>query len=149
MWFLLNTKQQTWRKFMLIKSFLAMATILVSTTVLANTDAVSYQEAPKFYNQTKTVEGTVAATFCDDKRCFLNFDKDYHKYLSAVIESTDLPKFTKATGKNLQSEMDKMYLGKKVQITGAITEYKSKDPAKPGRPQILLTDSAKIKVLVK
>ena len=134
---------------MLLKSFLVLATTLVMNSVFANAEAVPFQEASKFYNQTKTVEGTVAATFCDDKRCFLNFDKDFRKYLSAVIDSADLPKFTKATGKDIQSELDKMYLGKKIQVTGAITEYKSKDPAKPGRPQILLKDLAKIKVLVK
>lgn len=134
---------------MLLKSFLAIATTLTMNSVFAAETAVSFQEAPKFYNQTKTVEGTIATTFCDDKRCFLNFDKDFRKYLSAVIEPTDLAKFTKATGKEAQAEMDKMYLGKKVQITGAITEYKSKDATKPGRPQINLTAATNIKVLTK
>lgn len=111
--------------------------------------AVPFQEAPQFYNQVKTVEGTIVNTFCDDKRCFLNFDKDFRKYLSAVIDSADLPKFTKATGKELQAEMEKNYAGKKVHITGMITEYKSKDATKPGRPQIMLTEASKIKVLSK
>jgi uncharacterized protein (DUF2237 family) len=79
--------------------------------------------------------------------CFLNFDKDYNKYLSAVIMSSDFAKFSKATGKDLQTEMNKMYAGKKVQITGSLNEYKSKDASKPGRPQIAVTDSASIKVL--
>lgn len=132
---------------MILKSFLVLATTLVMNSVFAANETVPFQDANKFYNQTKTVEGTVAATFCDDKRCFLNFDKDFRKYLSAVIDLADLPKFTKATGKDLQPELDKMYLGKKIQVIGAITEYKSKDPAKPGRPQILLTDLSKVKVV--
>ncbi len=140
---------------MLLKSFLVIAaTFSLNFTfsftpsfALAASAAVSFQDAPKYYNQTKTVEGTIITVFCDESRCFLNFDKDFRKYLSAVIESADLSKFTKTTGKAAQAEMEKSYLGKKVQITGAITEYKSKDATKPGRPQILLTDAAKIKLV--
>jgi hypothetical protein len=134
---------------MLLKSFLAIATLLSINTAIAAEAAIPYQEAPKFYNQTKTVEGTIVGTHCNDKMCFLNFDKDYNKYLSAVIMSSDFAKFTKATGKDLQTEIDKMYAGKKVQITGSVNEYKSKDASKPGRPQIAVTDSTKIKVLTK
>ncbi|MEK6627441.1 MAG: hypothetical protein AABY53_02350 [Bdellovibrionota bacterium] len=134
---------------MLFKSLLAIATTLTLSSTFAANETVSYQDAPKYYNQTKTVEGTIATAFCDDKRCFLNFDKDYRKYLSAVIDPADLAKFTKATGAAAQAEMEKLYAGKKVQITGAITEYKSKDATKPGRPQILLTDAEKIKIVVK
>jgi hypothetical protein len=134
---------------MLLKSFLAIATLLSINTAFAAEAAIPYQEAPKFYNQTKTVEGTIVGTHCNDKMCFLNFDKDYSKYLSAVIMSSDFAKFTKATGKDLQTEIDKMYAGKKVQITGSVNEYKSKDASKPGRPQIAVTDSTKIKVLTK
>ena len=132
---------------MLIKSFLAIATVLSMNTAFAADAAIPYQEAPKFYNQTKTVEGTIVGTHCTEKMCFLNFDKDYNKYLSAVIMSSDFAKFSKATGKDLQTEMNKMYAGKKVQITGSLNEYKSKDASKPGRPQIAVTDSASIKVL--
>jgi hypothetical protein len=134
---------------MLFKSFLAIATVLSMNTVFATEAAIPYQEAPKFYNQTKTVEGTIVGTHCNEKMCFLNFDKDYTKYLSAVIMSADFAKFTKATGKDLQIEIDKMYAGKKVQITGSLNEYKSKDASKPGRPQIAVTDSTKIKLLTK
>jgi hypothetical protein len=134
---------------MLLKSFLAIATFLSISTAFAADAVIPYQEAPKFYNQTKTVEGTIVGTHCTEKMCFLNFDKDYNKYLSAVIMSSDFAKFSKATGKDLQTEMNKMYAGKKVQITGSLNEYKSKDASKPGRPQIAVTDSASIKVLTK
>ncbi len=111
---------------------------------------LSYEEAPKFYNQTKTVEGTVVGTFCSDKMCFLNFHKDYKTHLSAVIDAANFSKFSKATGKDLGVEMEKMYVGKKVQITGMLNEYKSeKEKDKPGRPQILLTDVKNIKVVTK
>lgn len=128
---------------------LFIATLLVAASAFAADATIPYQEAPKFYNQTKTVEGTVVSTFCNEKMCFLNFDKDYNKYLSAVIMSADFAKFTKATGKDIKADMDKMYMGKKVQITGMLNEYKGKEPTKPGRPQIAVTDSAAIKVLTK
>lgn len=126
---------------------LLVSLLLIGNLAMAADAAVSFQDAPKFYNQTKTVEGTIVATYCDEQRCFLNFDKDYKKYLTAVIEAKDLTQFTKVAGKAAQAEMDKMYMGKKVQITGAINEYKSKDPSQPGRPQILLKAAADIKVL--
>ena len=134
---------------MLLKSFLVIATAFVMTSAFAADAVVSFQDAPKFYNHTKTVEGTIAATFCDDKRCFLNFDKDFRKFLSAVISAENFSKFSKATGKELQAEIEKMYVGKKVQIIGAITEYKSKDASQPGRPQIALAATTDIKVLAK
>ena len=133
----------------LLTSVLLLSFFLSAGSAFAADAAVSFQDAPKYYNQTKTVEGTVVGTHCDDKMCFLNFDKDYRKYLSAVIMSSDFAKFSKATGKDLQADIDKTYLGKKVQITGKVSEYKSKDPSKPGRPQIAVTDAAAIKVLTK
>lgn len=134
---------------MLLKSLLAITAALTLSSAFAVEATVSFQDAPKFYNQTKTVEGTIASTMCTDKICFLNFDKDYNKYLSAIIVAADFSKFSKMTGKDLQTEMEKMYVGKKVQITGPITEYKGKDTSKPGRPQIGLTAAADIKVLTK
>lgn len=134
---------------MLLKSFSAIVTILILSSAFAADTIVGFQDAPKFYNQTKTVEGTIAATMCTEKMCFLNFDKDYKKYLSAVIMAPDFSKFSKMTGKELQSEMEKMYVGKKVQITGVITEYKGKEASQPGRPQIALTNMTDIKVLGK
>ncbi len=128
--------------FLLIFSFAA-------NSAFAADPAVPFQDAAKFYGQTKTVEGTIVGTHCDEKMCFLNFDKDFRKYLSAVIVASDFAKFSKASGKDLKGEMDKMYLGKKVQITGQVNEYKSKDASKPGRPQIAVTDAASVKVLTK
>ena len=130
-----------------LKSILVVATILSAQLSLA-ADAISFQDAPKFYNQTKTVEGAVVSTYCNDKMCFLNFDKDFKKYLSAVIMASDFAKFTKAAGKDVKADMDKMYMGKKVQVTGMLNEYKGKDD-KTGRPQISLTDVANIKVVTK
>lgn len=131
----------------MLKSILAIATALSMNIAFAADAVIPFKEAPKFYNQTKTVEGTIVATHCTEKMCFLNFDKDYQTNLSAVIMASDFAKFSKATGKELQAEMEKMYAGKKVQITGAVNEYKSRDASKPGRPQIALTEATNIKVV--
>lgn len=131
------------------KSFLVLASLVSMNSAFAADTAIPYQDAPKFYNQTKTVEGTVISTFCNEKMCFLNFDKDYNKFLSAVIMSGDFAKFSKAGAKDIKAEMDKMYMGKKVQITGMLNEYKGKDTTKPGRPQIAVTDATNIKVVTK
>lgn len=132
-----------------LTSVLILSFSFIANIAFAADAAVPFQDAAKYYNQTKTVEGTVVGTFCDDKMCFLNFDKDYHKYLSAVIMAADFAKFSKASGKAVKADLDKMYVGKKVQITGKLNEYKGKDPAQPGRPQIAVTDATAVKVLTK
>ena len=133
----------------MFKSIVTVALLLTSQVSFSAETAVSFQDAPKYYGQTKTVEGTIATTFCDDKRCFLNFDKDYKKYLSAVIEGDAVAAFTKATdAKAKTADLEKAFAGKKVQVTGAVTEYKSsKEPTKAGRPQIALTKAADIKLV--
>ena len=62
--------------------------------------------------------------------------------------SSDFAKFSKLPAKDLKAELDKMYVGKKVQVTGMLNEYKSKTDA-TGRPQINLTDATNIKVVTK
>lgn len=123
-------------------------TALISTQVYADNSAISYQDAAKFYKQTKTVEGTVVGTYCNEKMCFLNFDKDFRKYLSAVILATDFAKFSKDTA-TIKDTLDKTYVGQKVQVTGMLNEYKSKETDTTGRPQIALTDKNNIKVITK
>ena len=132
----------------MLKTVIALGLALSMNVAHAATDVVQYTDAAKYYNQTKTVEGTIAGTFCNDKMCFLNFDKDYKKYLSAVIMASDFGKFSKATGPALQAELEKTYAGKKVQITGLVNEYKSKTDG-AGRPQINLTEASHIKVVTK
>lgn len=134
-----------------MKLFKTLSTVLlvafVQTAVAADA-TIPYTEATKYIGQTKTVEGTVVGTYCNEKMCFLNFHADFKNNLSAVIMAADFAKFSKVTGKELKAEMDKMYMGKKVQITGMLNEYKGKNDEK-ARPQIALTDSANIKVLTK
>lgn len=132
----------------MLKTAIVLGVTFVMNMAMAADAVVPYTDAAKYYNQTKTVEGTIAGTFCNDKMCFLNFDKDYKKYLSAVIMAADFAKFSKVPAKQLQAELDKMYTGKKVQITGMLNEYKSKTDA-TGRPQINVTEATNVKVITK
>jgi hypothetical protein len=115
-------------------------------TAATATPVVPFEKAADFYNQTKTIEGTIVGTFCDDQRCYLNFHSDFRKYVSAVIEAPVVKQLTPAaTAEARKTFLDGRYMGKKVQITGQIVEYRSKDPSKPGRPQILVTSPTSIK----
>lgn len=132
----------------MFKTTIVLGLTFVMNMAMAADAVVPYTDAAQYYNQTKTVEGTIAGTFCNEKMCFLNFDKDYKKYLSAVIMAADFAKISKVAAKDMKAELDKMYVGKKVQITGMLNEYKSKTDT-TGRPQINLTDAAHIKVVTK
>jgi hypothetical protein len=132
----------------MLKTAIVLGVSFVMNMAMAADAVVPYTDAAKYYNQTKTIEGTVAGTFCNDKMCFLNFHKEFKKFVSAVIMASDFAKFSKVPATQLQAELDKMYTGKKVQVTGMLTEYKSKSDG-VGRPQLNLTDSANVKVITK
>lgn len=115
-------------------------------TAPAVTAVIPFEKAASFYNQTKTIEGTIVGTFCDDQRCYLNFHSDFRKYVSAVIEAPVVKQLTSApTAEARKTFLDSQYVGKKVQVTGQIIEYRSKDPSKPGRPQIIVTSPTSIR----
>lgn len=122
------------------------ATPAAATTAATATPVVPFEKAASFYNQTKTIEGTIVGTFCDDQRCYLNFHSDFRKYVSAVIEAPVVKQLTPAaTADARKAFLDSRYVGKKVQVTGQIIEYRSKDPSKPGRPQIIVTSPTSIR----
>ena len=132
----------------LLKSVLAIATALSMNTAFAAGAAVPHTDAAKHYGHKITIEGAVVATSCDGKKCYVNFNEDFRKAVSAIIDTADIAKFTKATDpKAQQADLDKAYKGQKVHLTGVVTEYKSKDTSKPSRPQMSLTGPADIKVV--
>lgn len=93
---------------------------------------ISWQDANKHYGKYVTVEGTIVDTYSSGKACFLNFHADYKNYLSAVIFSDDLTKFT--------SNPEIYYRGKKIRIKGFVKEYQ-------GKPQIVLNNKNQIIVI--
>lgn len=132
---------------MSFKSVIAIAAALSLNTALAATTVIPHTDAAKHYGQKVTIEGTVVATSCDGKKCYVNFHQDFRKAVSAIIDTADIAKFTKATEKTAQqADLDKAYKGKKVQLTGVVTEYKSSS-SNTSRPQMALAAPADIKVV--
>jgi len=95
-------------------------------------EIVSWQDAHKYYGHTKTVEGTIVAANNTGKVCFLNFHKDWRRYFTAVIFSSDFDKFP--------SYPEEYYLNRMVRVTGLIKEYR-------GKPEIILKSPSQIEII--
>ncbi len=93
---------------------------------------VSWREAAKFYNQNRTVEGKIVATYNTGKVCFLNFDRNWKESFTAVIFAGDFDKFPK--------HPEEHYLNRTVRVTGLIKEYKDK-------PEIVVKSPKQIEIV--
>jgi hypothetical protein len=112
------------------------------TVQKADASAVPFKKVTKdLYKKTGTVVGPIVGTFCDDKMCFLNFDKDFKHNLSVVIMKEDFANFSSLPGADIKAKLDS-YVGKTVQVTGKLDEYVGKSGS---RPQIYLTKETDIK----
>ncbi len=108
--------------------------IITKETPLAELqpEVISYLDASRFYGKTKTVEGTIVVTNNTGKVCFLNFNKDWKRYFTAVIFASDFGKFP--------ANPEDYYLNRKVRITGLIKEYK-------GKPEIIVKNPSQIEIM--
>lgn len=95
-------------------------------------DVISWRDAAHYYGQTKTVEGTVVISNNTGKVCFLNFHKNWKKYFTAVIFSSDFDRFP--------PHPEDHYLNRHVRVTGLIKEYK-------GKPEIILKSPSQIEIV--
>ncbi|MGB3341763.1 MAG: thermonuclease family protein [bacterium] len=95
-------------------------------------DVISWRDAVQYYGQTKTVEGRVVASNNTGKVCFLNFHKNWKKYFTVVIFSSDFDKFP--------ARPEDYYLNRNVRVKGLIKEYK-------GKPEIILKGPAQIEII--
>jgi micrococcal nuclease len=95
-------------------------------------DVISWRDADQYYGMTKIVEGRIVVTNNTGKVCFLNFDKNWKKYFTAVIFSSDYDKFP--------SYPEEYYLNRLVRVKGLIKEYK-------GKPEIILKSQSQIEVI--
>jgi micrococcal nuclease len=111
-------------------SFLPSILLLAHFCLAQN--LISWKDAAKYYNQTKTVEGTVVVTRNTGKVCFLNFSENWRTDFTAVIFASDLAKFP--------ASPEAYYKGKKVRITGRIQEYR-------GKPEVILKSSNQIWIM--
>ena len=95
-------------------------------------DVISWRDAAQYYGQEKIVEGKIVVSNNTGKVCFLNFHKNWKKYFTAVIFSSDFDKFP--------ARPEDHYLNRKVRVRGLIKEYK-------GKPEIILKGSAQIEII--
>ena len=93
---------------------------------------ISWQDARKYYGDSVSMEGTIAATHNTGKICLLNFDSDYRKSTTIVIFASDFKKFP--------DNPENYYYGKKVRVYGRVKEYK-------GRPEVIVNERSQIEVL--
>ena len=95
-------------------------------------DVISWRDAAQYYGQEKIVEGKIVVSNNTGKVCFLNFHKNWKKYFTAVIFSSDFDKFP--------ARPEDYFLNRKVRVKGLIKEYK-------GKPEIILKGSAQIEII--
>ncbi len=95
-------------------------------------DAIGWNEAHKYYDETKTVEGRIVASNNTGKVCFLNFHKDWRTHFTCVIFASDFERFP--------DHPESHYLNRRVRVTGLIKEYK-------GKPEIIIKSPAQIEII--
>jgi len=96
----------------------------------AASKALTPDEAKAKVGEQEVVEGTVVKVHLREKGpSMLNFDKNWKEGLSVAVFKKE--KF---------GDLKEKYEGKKIRVTGKVTEYK-------GQPQIKVNDPAKIEVI--
>ncbi len=92
---------------------------------------IPWNEAAKWYNATMTVEGVITRTANTGRVIYLNFSSRNND-MKVVIFPQDAAKFSQPP--------EKMYQGKKIQVTGKIEEYQ-------GAPEIIVRSPAQIRIV--
>ncbi len=96
--------------------------------------SINWKDADKYTGKYVETEGEIVSSYNSGRVCFLNFHKDYKKYLTLVIFASDFKKFP--------DKPEKYYLGKKIKVEGRIKEYQ-------GRTEIILKTTDQIIILDK
>ena len=84
---------------------------------------ISWESAEKYIGKRVTVQGTIVRGYNSGKECFLNFHRNFTRYMSLTIFENALRKFP--------FQPEKYYLNKTVRVKGKIKMYK-------GRPEIVV-----------
>ena len=102
-----------------------------STQKVAAPSVIPWTEAAKWYNANATVEGVITRTANTGRVIYLDFSPR-NSDMKVVIFPQDAAKFPQPP--------EKMYQGKKIQVTGKIQEYQ-------GAPEIIVRSPAQIKIV--
>jgi len=95
-------------------------------------EVISWKDAHRYYGKFVTVEGTIVASYNSGKACFLNFHRNWKRYFTAVIFSSNFHKFDSAP--------EQLYQGKKVRVKGMVREYR-------GKPEIIVNSPSQITII--
>ncbi len=96
--------------------------------------SISWESAEKYVGKRVTVQGTVVRSYNSGKACFLNFHRNFTRYMSLVIFENSFHKFP--------SHPEKFYLNKTIRVSGKIRDYE-------GRPEIVVESPKQIEVVKK
>ncbi|MFN8475502.1 MAG: phospholipase D-like domain-containing protein [Anaerolineae bacterium] len=103
----------------------------VVPTAVAAPSVIPWNEAAKWINTNATVEGVITRTTNTGRVIYLDFSPR-NKDMTVVIFPQDAAKFPQPP--------EKMYQGKKIQVTGKIQEYQ-------GAPEIIVRSPDQIKIV--
>jgi micrococcal nuclease len=94
--------------------------------------AVDWREARNHLGRDVVVEGTIVSSHNSGRACFLNFDPDWHQYLSVVILAGDFAAFP--------SDPEAFYLGRRLRVRGRVELWQD-------RPQIRVRSSRALELV--
>ncbi len=93
---------------------------------------ISWESAGKYIGKKVSVEGKIVRSHNSGTACFLNFHRNFTRYMSLVIFENNFRKFP--------FQPEKFYLNKTVRVRGKIKEYE-------GKPEIVLENPRQIEVI--
>jgi len=91
---------------------------------------IPWREAPSHDGEIVEIEGRIVSARCDRSNCYLNFDPDYARNVSAVILGADRHRFA--------ADPAATYRDRVVRVVGQVTRHRD-------RPQILLRSPDQIR----
>ncbi len=93
---------------------------------------ISWESARKFIGRRVSVQGKIVRSFNSGNACFLNFHRNFTRYLSLVIFANRFFRFP--------DQPERFYMNKMIRVTGKIGEYK-------GRPEIVVERPEQIRII--
>ena len=93
---------------------------------------ISWESAGDFIGKQVVVEGKIVRSFNSGKACFLNFHRNFTRYMSLVIFENSFHRFP--------SHPERFYLNKTIRVTGKIKNYE-------GRPEMVIENPRQIEML--
>ena len=93
---------------------------------------ISWDSAGNHIGKHMTVQGTIVRSHNSGTACFLNFHRNFTRYMSIAIFENSFWRFP--------FQPEKFYLNKTIRVTGKIRKYK-------GRPEIIVNSPGQIKIV--